>query len=69
MGTAPEKKGSSMTTDQRQGENLPHVNLTDDGPRCGKFVAREGDQDLLCELPEGHSDSTPCSASLTRHAG
>jgi len=58
-----------MTTDQRQDEHLPHVDLTGDGPRCGKFVARDGGQDLLCDLPEGHSDSTPCSASLTGHAG
>ena len=58
-----------MTTDQRQDENLPHVDLTGDGPRCGKLVAKDGDHDMLCDLPEGHSDSSPCSASLTRNAG
>jgi hypothetical protein len=55
-----------MTAEERTDQELPHVQL-DEGPRCGKFVARDGDQDVLCDLPEGHPETTPCSASLERH--
>jgi hypothetical protein len=57
-----------MTADERTDQELPHVEL-DDGPRCGKFVAKDGDQDLLCDLPQGHPETTPCSAAVERHAG
>ena len=57
-----------MTAEERTDHELPQVRL-DDGPRCGKFVAKDGDQDVLCDLPQGHPETTPCSASLERHAG
>jgi hypothetical protein len=56
-----------MTSDERQGDEPPEIQLAGDGPPCGKFVARDGDQELYCDLPQGHPDTTPCSASLQRH--
>jgi hypothetical protein len=56
-----------MTTEERQGEETPEVQLAGEGPQCGKFVAKDGDQEMFCDLPEGHPDTTPCSASLRRH--
>ena len=56
-----------MTSEQRPAEDTPEVQLAGDGPQCGKFVAKDGDQDMLCDLPAGHPDTTPCSASLERH--
>ena len=53
-----------MTTEQRPVGGTPEVELAGDGPRCGKLVAQEDDHELLCDLPAGHPDSTPCSASL-----
>ena len=40
------------------------VQVAGDGPACGKFVAKDGDRDVLCDLPAGHPDSLPCSAPL-----
>lgn len=51
------------------GEEVPEVQLAGDGPQCGKFVFKDGDQDMFCDLPEGHDDSRPCSASLNRSPG
>jgi hypothetical protein len=33
-------------------------------PRCGKLVYREGDRDVLCDLPADHPETIPCSAPL-----
>jgi len=52
-----------MTAEERTDQGLPEVHLTD-GPKCGKLVAKEGDRDLLCDLPAGHPEMTPCSAPL-----
>jgi hypothetical protein len=52
-----------MTAEERTDQALPEVHLTD-GPKCGKLVAKEGDRDLLCDLPAGHPETTPCSAPL-----
>ncbi len=56
-----------MTTQQGEREDLPEVHLDQDAPKCGKFVCKDGEQDVLCDLPEGHGDSVPCSASLDHH--
>jgi hypothetical protein len=55
-----------MTTEERQAEEVPAAQLEGDGPQCGKFVATEDGHDLVCDLPAGHPESTPCSASLDR---
>ena len=52
-----------MTAEERTDQGLPEVQLTD-GPKCGKLVAKEGERDLLCDLPAGHPETTPCSAPL-----
>ena len=56
-----------MTAEERTDQGLPEVQL-DEGPKCGKFVAKDGDEDVLCDLPAGHPETTPCSAPLDRLA-
>jgi hypothetical protein len=56
-----------MTTEERHEEGTPEVQLAGDGPQCGKFVAKDGDREMVCDLPADHPDTTPCSASLERH--
>lgn len=51
-----------MSIEERTDQDLPELHLSDEGPRCGKLVAKDGDQDLHCDLPEGHSE--PCSAPV-----
>lgn len=57
-----------MTTEERPSGETPEVQLAGDGPQCGKLVVKDGDKEMFCDLPEGHPDTTPCSASLERHA-
>ena len=57
---------STMSADERTDQELPEVHLSQDGPRCGKFVGKDGDRDLLCDLPEGHAEAA-CSASINQH--
>lgn len=55
-----------MTTAESANDMLPEIELAGDGPACGKFVFRDGDTEMFCDLPEGHPESTPCSAPVTR---
>ena len=58
-----------MTSEQSPTESLPELNRDPDAPQCGKLVAMDGDRELLCDLPAGHPDSTPCSAPVERMQG
>jgi len=45
------------------GIDLPVVQgVGDDEEKCGKFVGKDGERDLFCDLPKGHSDA--CSAPV-----
>ena len=52
-----------MSIEERPDEDLPELPLSKEGPRCGKFVGKDGDRDLYCDLPEGHAE-TACSAPV-----
>lgn len=48
-------------------DELPAVRVADeDEEQCGKWVAKDGERDLMCDLPKGHLESTPCSAPVSR---
>ena len=51
-----------MSIEERTNEELPELHVSHEGPRCGKFVAKDGDRDLYCDLPANHE--TPCSAPV-----
>jgi hypothetical protein len=52
-----------MSIEERSDAELPELHLSKEGPRCGKFVGKDGDRDLYCDLPEGHAE-TACSAPV-----
>jgi len=53
-----------MAAEAGSSEEAPRVEVAGDGPACGKFVAKDGDRDLYCDLPAGHPDTVPCSARV-----
>lgn len=52
-----------MSIEEQSGPELPKLDVSKEGPRCGKFVGRDGEEDLYCDLPEGHGE-TACSAPV-----
>ena len=53
-----------MSIEERSDQELPELHISEDeGPRCGKFVGKDGDQDLYCDLPQGHPQAS-CSAPV-----
>jgi hypothetical protein len=52
-----------MSIEERPDHDLPELHLSKEGPRCGKFVGKDGDRDLYCDLQEGHAEPA-CSARV-----
>ena len=52
-----------MSIEERPDQELPELHVSKEGARCGKFVGKDGDQDLYCDLPEGHEEPA-CSAPV-----
>ncbi|GAA1432221.1 hypothetical protein GCM10009616_21170 [Microlunatus lacustris] len=51
-----------MSTEKHPSQEPPELHVSRKSPRCGKFVGKDGERDLHCDLPEGHADA--CSAPV-----